>query len=253
MNVLSLSKQFALESHGGIVNYYRNSVLPALVKLLKCAALITASCTFASAAIIFSDNFNDGDVSDWTETTNYSPGNGSTGLAAVGSLQAYLFLPGTEGTVFDIFVRGSHTFTTSVAADHTLTLSAMSASCDICTISYQVLVDGSLVVQDEDLSFQSLMFNLSGLAPGSHTLTLGMFTDFAHSGTFSAWFDDVVITEPEAGAVPEPSTMNLLLGGLGLLVLGHQYLSRRRGRLPHSGFLSAGPSSTCSDPGFSRR
>jgi hypothetical protein len=194
-------------------------------KLLKFAVLMTASCTFASAAIIFSDNFNSGVSGDWTLTTNYVPGNGTANLVADAnvnvsppdSLGAFLFLPGGDPSVFNIFVRASHAFTTSDAGDHILTLSAMSAPCQGCTISYEVLVDGSSVVKDNDLSFQSLMFTLSGLVPGDHTLTLGMFTDVANNGKFIAWFDDVSITGPEVSAVPEPSTMSLLLGGFGLM------------------------------------
>jgi hypothetical protein len=221
------------------MNDCRNSILPALTKLLKSAALITATCTLASAAIIFSDNFDDGDVSDWSKVTNYVPGNGSTNLgvdpsvnvSAPDSLETFLLLPGGDPTIHNIFVRASHSFTTSDAGDHVLTLSAMSAPCSGCTISYEVFVDGSSVVMDNDLSFQSLLFTLSGLAPGGHTLTLGMFTDTASQGRFSAWFDDVSISGPEASAVPEPSTMNLLFGGLALLILGRQYLSRREAAL----------------------
>ena len=185
----------------------------------------------AAGAIIFSDNFDDGDVSDWTKTTNYVPGNGTTtittdnsgSVSAPNNFRVFLFLPGGQDTLSNLFVRGSHDFTTSATVDHTLSLWAQSSLCQGCTISYEVFVDGVSLTQTSFTSgFEFRSFNLTGLTPGVHTLTLGMFTNVANNGSFNAYFDDVLISSAES-VVPEPSTLALLVAGFGSL-----WLVRRR-------------------------
>lgn len=90
-------------------------------------------------------------------------------------------------------------------------------------MSYDVIVDGvSLDRKFQPDSFEARSFVLTNLAPGTHTLTLGMHTTNASSGRFNASFDDVVIST--TAPVPEPGTVAMFLAGLGLLTLA----ARRR-------------------------
>jgi len=148
-------------------------------------------------------------------------------------MHTFLNLPGGEGTFFNIFVHASKDFTTTLAVDHTLTLQAQSSPCSGCTISYEVLVDGSLLTQTSfTVGFQPRNFNLAGLTPGVHTLTLGMFTTAANNGGFHAFFDDVLITSPETG-VPEPSTTIMLLAGVTLFgAMSRHRRARQRRAVP---------------------
>lgn len=176
------------------------------------------SSSFAlGAVVVFSDNFDDGDVTDWTKTTNYG---GPTFVTADTtefvlpsySLETYLE-PGPSGS--DLYVRASHDFSAPVASDYSLNLWARSRDCSGCVISYDVLVDGVLLDRvNQEVDFEQRSFLLSGLAPGTHTLSLGMYTTNASSGRFYAKFDDVVISQ-----VPLPAAAWLFISALGGLVV----------------------------------
>ena len=93
-------------------------------------------------------------------------------------------------------------------------------------MSYDVLVDGgSLTRTFAPTAFEARSFTLTGLAAGTHTLTLGMHTTNASSGRFNASFDDVRIST--TAPIPEPGTWALMLGGLGLVAaVGRRRLAR---------------------------
>jgi hypothetical protein len=174
-----------------------------------------------AGAAIFSDDFNDGNVSDWTKTTNAVAGTANMTTSAAGHTSPYLHVDLTldccGGPTFsDQFVRASHAFTVPTAGDYMLDLIARSAPCSGCTISYDVLVDSNLLTRDSQVgTFESVSLLLPALTAGLHTLTLGMFTNLANNGTFLAEFDNVTISA--TAAIPEPSTYALLVIGLGLV------------------------------------
>ena len=95
-------------------------------------------------------------------------------------------------------------------------------------MSYDIFVNGTQLAHTYADDFQFRTFTLSGLTAGENTLTLGMFTDAASSGHFSARFDDVSIYNDAADA-PEPGSA-LLLGGAALTLCVRQWRSRR----PHT-------------------
>jgi len=167
------------------------------------------------AAIVFSDNFGDGDVTDWTKTTNHTGTNAVTVrtdsvVSADYALYTYLIAP--PGGV-DLIVHASHDFLAPVFADYTLDLWARSSPCSGCTISYDVLVDGvSLDRKFAPNTFEARSFDLTGLSAGNHTLTLGIYTTNASSGNFNASFDDVTIST--TSAVPVPAALWLFASGL---------------------------------------
>ncbi len=197
-------------------------------KMFPAALLATALAVAApasAATIVFSDNFDDGDVSDWSVT---SSANITVPVVAVDSafsvspdysMIAYFMAPtggSGEGTV-----RATQSFTAPVAGNYLLELDARSSGCLGCIMSYDVLVNGTLLVRASEPSatFDDLSFNLLALGAGVHTITLGMHTDAAQSGQFRAQFDNVVIStnaEIPVGT-PEPATMALF--GAGLLGL----------------------------------
>jgi hypothetical protein len=186
---------------------------------LALSALIVGPAANAGT-IVFSDDFEDGLVNDWNKSTNFG---GTTAIVASGTshtgnfgLETYLEVPPLSGT--DLYVRASHDFLAPVAGDYILNLWARSTSCNGCTISYDVIVDGtSLARSTAPTAFEERTFSLEGLAAGPHTITLGMFTTLAVSGHFFSSFDDVVIST--SAPVPELPTFALLAAGLVLVRL----------------------------------
>lgn len=196
-------------------------------RMLAAFTLTLAAPVASAATTVFSDNFDDGDVSDWTLTTNYA---GTTFLGVRDDafvspgFALYTYLQAPPGGI-QLVVRGSRTFEAPVAGDYVLDLFARSSPCGGCTISYDVLVNGvSLDRKFAPDAFEARSFALTGLAAGEHTLTLGIHTTNASSGRFSASFDDVVIST--TAPIPEPGTWALMAGGLGLVLAA----GRRRSR-----------------------
>lgn len=189
--------------------------------LAALAVAATASAPqVASATTIFSDNFDTGSVALWSVSSNQA-GPGTAGVLANPnafvspgfSLMAFFTAPPAGQ---DLFATATTTFQAPVAADYALSLSASSDICQGCTISYEVYVDGQRLARSTaPQSFQALTFDLPALAAGAHTLGLGVFSDVAFMGTFSASFDDVSVTT--AAPVPEPQSVAMLLAGLALV------------------------------------
>ncbi|PWR04676.1 hypothetical protein DKT77_00260 [Meridianimarinicoccus roseus] len=192
---------------------------------LVCA--LAAAGAAQSATTVFSDDFNDGDVSDWTLTFASAPIAGTAGLAA----RAF-----QGGTVFEPFflappggsalrVQGSRSFIAPVTGSYTLALLANSYECSGCTMSFEVLVNGATIASvaaPSNTALSAYSYSLN-LAAGSNTLTLGMFTTGASSGRFGARFDDVVIST-DAALVPLPASGLAAMAGIGALAA----LRRRR-------------------------
>jgi hypothetical protein len=157
-----------------------------------------------------------GPLTGWSVTTNYTGTNGillasDHFVSSPNSLEAHL-VPGPSGS--NLFVAANHSFTTG-SGTYTFTLEDATMSCQSCTISARVLVDGTVYssldgmnVSDVSQSsivtpFSSVNFSLS-LGAGPHSLSLEMFTTGAFSGDFRAYFDDVSITGPPVASVPGP-------------------------------------------------
>jgi PEP-CTERM motif len=197
--------------------------------LVGLAAAMPAHALVNIGTTVFSDSFDDGDVSDWVVSGS---GNITVPVVAVRT-DSVVSGPGALWTYFDApsggtgagFVRATHSFMAPVAADYTLDLWARSSACDGCIMHFDVLVDGQSRTRDgtSQAAFSQRSFSLVGLAAGQHMLTLGMYTDAASSGRFQASFDDVRIST--LAPVPEPAAVWLMLGGL--VALGA--VARRRG------------------------
>ena len=193
------------------------------------AAVLAAGILLAAqahATTVFSDNFNDNDVSDWSFSTNHGT---SAGIDVGGILGPYIDAP--PGGI-DLIARASHDVSLAQAGDYTLDLDAFAIHCQGCTVSFDVLFDGSLLLrQATDGAWTHETLNLGALAAGDHVLQLGMHTTNASSGHFQAQFDNVVIDgENLSGpAVPEPAAWALMIvgfGGAGAM------LRRRRSAVP---------------------
>ena len=205
-------------------------------RIMKSWLLAVAFACFAlpassqAANVVFADSFDDGIVTDWSMSTNYS------GATAVTVRSDYFVSPGFAlYTYFDappggsnIYVTASHDFFAPVVADYTLDLSAGSTYCDTCVISYEVYVDGVMRAQTSaPQAFEQRSFFLPALTAGVHVIGLGVSSNFAVFGRFNASFDDVVIST--TAPVPEPETYALMLAGLGLLRLAVGRRSNTRG------------------------
>ncbi len=93
----------------------------------------------ANAMVVFSDNFDDGDVSDWVKSTNYGgPTFVETNGTAVSGQSLFTYLTAPPGGT-DLVVSATKSFNAPVAGDYVLSLFAVSTACDGCTVSYQGL------------------------------------------------------------------------------------------------------------------
>jgi hypothetical protein len=186
---------------------FRNAAFGALA-----AAALTAAHG-APAAIIFADDFNDDNVSDWT----IAPGSkGSAGIAVSGGvIETYFNAPASTGAGY---AGADHSFIlASDASNVTLKLRGRTLPCGGCVMRYQALIDGSIVVEGTDTSFADWTVPVTLLNAGTHIISLRHATNAASSGHFAAFFDDVTIEGTLASPVPEPASWALAIGGLLLL------------------------------------
>lgn len=149
-----------------------------------------------ASEVIFSDNFDSGNLSGWVKSTNYAAVSNVTTrsdvyVSAGNSLFVYLDAP--PGSLNRLFVTATRHFNVPHAGDYALELYAKSETCDVCTISYEVFIDGARVVSGSSVAFQRVSVRLPNMTVGTHSIGLGMSTNFAYSGRFNASFDDVVI------------------------------------------------------------
>lgn len=191
------------------------------VPLLRCALLLACGAMTSSASatsVVFSDNFDDGDVSDWSIQTNAI---GETKVAVQRdsfvspdfSLQVYLDAPPAGS---NLFATATKTFLAPVSAEYSLDFYARSTFCDVCLISYEIFVDGIRITRTSAPSaFESRTFSLPALAAGVHTLGLGVHTDTAFSGRFNASFDNVKIST--TAPIPEPEIYFQMIAGLCMI------------------------------------
>ena len=201
------------------------------VLLGTCVGLSAMSA--GATTIVFSDNFDDGDVSDWVKTDNSVGTVNSfvTTTAALPSGSGLAMLVGFNappgGT--DIEVQATNTFNAPVAGDYDLDFLASNRHCGGCTMSYDVLLDSVSLGRFQVASNTNVFphhIDLNGLSAGAHTITLGFHTTNASSGGFTATFDNVEISTQES-VVPVPGA---IVGGLTALAAfgGAGVVARRR-------------------------
>jgi hypothetical protein len=188
-----------------------------LVSLLATVVIGLSSLSVHSATI-FEDNFDDGDVSDWSIVTNF-PGVSSVTVRSDSfvspSFALWTYFDAPPGGT-NLFVTAEHTFSAPTAGSYSIALDARSTACDICTISYEVYLDGGLLGSNSAPdAFESFLATPVLLTSGTHTIGLGVRSNFASSGRFNASFDNVVISS--IAPVPEPEAYALMLAGLATL------------------------------------
>lgn len=176
-------------------------------------AVVTVWSFSAQALVVFSDNFDDGDVSDWTKTDNSGGAINSfvTTTAALPSGSGLAMLVGFNAPPggSNIIVRATNTFNAPVAGDYDLDLLASNRLCSGCVMSYDILLDSVSygrfqVASNTEVFAQHIDFD--GLTAGLHTLTLGFHTTGASSGGFTATFDNVQVSTQES-VVPVPGSI----------------------------------------------
>lgn len=184
------------------------------------AASLAAAGT-ARADLVFQDGFEAG-LSDWYIAASYD---GDTFLqlrsdlvhGGAGAMQVGMDHPSDASVVSNRYVRAVREFTLADSGDYLLDLWALNSACSGCGLSFEVLLDDALVLQQTSVdSYQQVSQLLSGLGAGTHTLALGMFVASAGPGIYSASFDDVTLsTVAGGGSLPEPTSWALVLAALG--------------------------------------
>lgn len=184
-----------------------------------------------ATTIVFSDDFDDGDVSDWVKTDNSGGGVNSfvTTTTALPSGSGLAMLVGFNAPPggSNIEVRATNSFTAPVAGDYDLDMLASNRVCSGCVMSYDVLLNGSSLGRFQAASNTNVFahhIDLDGLTAGMHTITLGFHTTNASSGGFTATFDNVEISTQES-VVPVPGA---LVGGLTAMGALAAIAGRRR-------------------------
>lgn len=193
-----------------------NPFLTPLAGAFAAAALLAAPAQ--ASQVVFADDFDDNDVSDWAFTTNHG---GVAGLDTAGILGPYIDAP--PGGV-NLVARASRTLTL-LAGLYSLDFDVFTVDCSGCTISYDVLLNGALLTRTATFGATvHRQLDLGALDAGDHVLTLGMHTTNAASGHFLARFDNVVLTGDQLqGGVPEPSAWAMMILGFfgaGLVLRG---------------------------------
>ena len=196
-------------------------------------ACVGLSAMAANATtIVFSDNFDDGDVPDWTKTDNSAGSVNSfvTTTTALPPGSGFAMLVGFNAPPggSNVEVRATNTFNAPVAGDYDLDFLASNRLCSGCIMSYDVLLNGSSLGRFQVASNTEVFarhIDLDGLAAGAHTITLGFHTTGASSGGFTATFDNVEISTQES-VVPVPGA---IVGGLtALAAFGGVGIATRR-------------------------
>ncbi len=196
----------------------------------------------ASATILFVDNFDDGDVSDWTvEYFGNSSSAANSGIEASSfdsvsdpySLRTYFISEKSTADdncymPNDCGVRAVTTFDVLDDGDYKLDLFARSRNCSGCDMFYEIFNNGTLLASNIAFTFEPQTFDLS-LTTGTYELKLGLRTTAAYNGNFQAFFDDVCVAtdgrdECYPSMVPEPSVIALFAAGL----FGIGFARRRR-------------------------
>ena len=190
----------------------------------------------AQAIVLLADDFEDGDVSNWTHsgpgsTFASTDGGGLDGSSPNPRPGTYVlrtgFIAPSEATGPNKS-QASINFTAPVAGNYTLDLYARSRNCSGCVMSYEILVDSIQLAFQSSTTFVHEVISLTALTAGVHTLTLGLDTDAASSGNFQAFFDDVCISTGGRNECFPPSSGIPLPGPLALIALGFLAILSRR-------------------------
>jgi hypothetical protein len=165
------------------------------------------------------DDFNNGDISNWTLDTSCITGtnelNGTLYHSPPYSLLNYLMNAcGNDQYSF------SKRLVDLTSSNYDLAFYARSHECMGCTVSAMVLIDGWPNFDKYDPGPELHRYNISlYIYSGWHTITVGMFTTDSQSGIFPAWFDDIILRKitsqpPSATFGPEESAIQVVLKAL---------------------------------------
>jgi hypothetical protein len=175
---------------------------------------------------VFFENFDDGIVSDWTQSQCFLRNSGqaceigtSTFPQPVpseplwGFVQVRDFVSGCAGSVATKF---ANTFTVDVEDNYDVSAFMFASTCDICDEFARLFVDGDLVLQKKNQNLHrdppqlpTLEAATIHLLPGQHTIEMGHDSSIACSGSFRGSFDNIKI-EQSTGQV---TTVAALVGG----------------------------------------
>jgi len=117
-------------------------------------------------------------------------------------------------------VRYKREFTTSAAGTYHLSAYVGVSPCDICNERARLFIDGALLIERIGpatarggvLPPDSLEQAMVTLAAGAHTIEIGMYSNEACYGGFSAYFDNIALERPDSDGDGVPDGDDLCPG-----------------------------------------
>ena len=150
-----------------------------------------ASQSNPASVFVFYDDFDDGNISDWSLWTDCGTG-AKTVSNTVRHSTPYSIKNYVSNTCRDSYSYSYRNFTVPDTGTYTVDFYAMSGPCDICTIYAEMAIAGSWFFSQQLLSLTHFTYNRS-LTAGSREIDIGMYTTESITGTFPAYFDDIMI------------------------------------------------------------
>jgi hypothetical protein len=167
------------------------------------------------------DDFDDGDVSDWSESLCQRRNSGQTCLVDVITSPTPVpsepfwgmsaIRDSVAGCAGSIASKHAKTFTAPVSGNYEVSSVMFGARCDICDVFARLFVDGQQVLVKKGERINSgegpqppeLKSAVIPLTAGPHTIEMGMTSNIACFGLFRGEFDNIDIKQTTAS----PSTL----------------------------------------------
>jgi len=149
----------------------------------------------------FFDDFDDGYTGDWVLSTSCVRGV-KTATTAYSTSKPYSLMNYVTGACGASYSYSLRNFTATTASTYRINFYTKSQACTGCTIYSRLFVDGTQVFSQSITGAMAARNVSRSLTAGSHELKIGMYTTTSSSGTFPAYFDNIIV---QKYVTPEPT------------------------------------------------